>query len=312
MEGRFLRRKFNIWLFLLFLSGLALMSMYIFPLIVDREATGESLTFLIVGGLICMAVIPSWLLNSGAYIRVDETSIKSKYHWFGKIDCRLSDVVFAADRVNTLIIQLKDGKTHTITGIENSRSLCSVIRRTMSFDVTEQPEILMEILNRLKAVKKNGIIQVCSCVALMFIVVFVTVFLTGGRELHEFGSTDWTIFAMMCALEIAAGLAAFRLARKTGKHTIPIEKLQYDIQRRIIETRPLLPGNAVKVFADENFTARLTFFGYPDQASVYYVIEDIASDYTLYKSYESGIYENIEPLRDGLESLIDITAQVLH
>ena len=60
MEGMFLRKKFNIWLFLLFLCGLTFIGMYIFLNIVDPEATSELLTFLIVGIMICLVVIPSF------------------------------------------------------------------------------------------------------------------------------------------------------------------------------------------------------------------------------------------------------------
>ncbi|MBE6904550.1 MAG: hypothetical protein E7480_08095 [Ruminococcaceae bacterium] len=312
MEGIFLRKKFNVWLFLLFLCGLAFIGMYIFLNIVDPEATSELLTFLIAGIMICLVVIPSWLLNLGAYIHIDETSIKAKYHWFGKIDCKLSDVTFAVARANTLIIQLKDGKTHTIMGIENSWPLCSVIRRNMSFDVTEQPETLTEKLNSLKATKKKGLIYVCSGVALMFIIIFITVFLTGEREMHEFSNIDWTIFAIMGVIEIATVIATFYFAGKTGKNNVPIEKLQYTIQRRIVETQPLLPGFVIAVFADENYTVRITLFGYPNQTSVYYTVQEIASDYTFFKSYESEMFENIEQLQGGFEALIDITEKVLH
>jgi len=312
VEGIFLRKKFNVWLFLLFLCGLAFIGMYIFLNIVDPEATSELLTFLIAGIMICLVVIPSWLLNLGAYIHIDETSIKAKYHWFGKIDCKLSDVTFAVARANTLIIQLKDGKTHTIMGIENSWPLCSVIRRNMSFDVTEQPETLTEKLNSLKATKKKGLIYVCSGVALMFIIIFITVFLTGEREMHEFSNIDWTIFAIMGVIEIATVIATFYFAGKTGKNNVPIEKLQYTIQRRIVETQPLLPGFVIAVFADENYTVRITLFGYPNQTSVYYTVQEIASDYTFFKSYESEMFENIEQLQGGFEALIDITEKVLH
>ena len=196
-------------------------------------------------------------------------------------------------------------------GIENSWPLASIIRRNMSFEVTEQPEILMEKLNNLKATKKNGLIYVCSGVALMFIIIFITVFLTGEREMYEFSNIDWTIFAIMSVIELATVITTFYFAGKTGKNNIPVEKLQYEIQRRIIETQPLLPGNVIKVFADENYTVRLTFFGYPNQASVYYAVQEFASDYTFFKSYESEIFENIEQLQGGFEALIDITDRVL-
>lgn len=308
----FLRKKFNVWLFLLFLCGLAFIGMYIFLNIVDPKATSELLTFLIVGIMICLVVIPSWLLNLGAYIHIDETSIKAKYHWFGKIDCKLSDVVFAVARVNTLIIQLKDGKTHTIMGIENSWPLASIIRRNMPFEVTEQPEILTEKLNNLKATKKNGLIYVCSGVALMFVIIFVTVFLTGEREMHEFSNIDWTIFAIMVATEIATAVATFYFAGKTGKNNIPIEKLQYEIQRRIIETQPLLPGFVIAVYTDENYTGRITLFGYPNDSAVYYSVQEFASDYTLFRAYTSDVYGSQEELPADFETLIDITDKVLH
>ncbi len=312
MEGMFLRKKFNVWLFLLFLCGLAFIGMYIFLNIVDPTATSKLLTFLIVGIMICLVVIPSWLLNSGAFIHIDEDSIKAKYHWFGKIDCKLSDVVFAVARVNTLIIQLKDGKTHTIMGIKNSWPLASIIRRNMSFEVTEQPETLNEKLNNLKANKKNGLIYVCSGVALMFVIIFITVFLTGEREIHEFSNIDWTIFAIMLATEIATAVATFYFAGKTGKNNIPIEKLQYEIQRRIIETQPLLPGFVIAVYTDENYTGRITLFGYPNVSAVYYSVQAFASDYTLFRAYTSDVYDSQEELPANFETLIDITEKVLH
>ena len=312
MEGIFLRKKFNIWLFLLFVCGLFFIGLYIFLNIVDPKATSELLTFLIMGILIILVVIPSWLLNFGAFIHIDEDSIKAKYHWFGKIDCKLSDVVFAVARVNTLIIQLKDGKTHTIMGIENSWSLASIIRRNMSFEVTEQPEILMEKLNNLKATKKNGIIYVCSGVALMFVIIFITVFLTGEREMHEFSNIDWTIFTIMVAAEIATTVATFYFAQKTGKNNIPIEKLQYEIQRKIIETQPLLPGFVIAVYTDDNYTGRITLYGYPHDSAVYYSVQEFASDYTLFRAYTSDVYDSQEELLADFETLIDITDKVLH
>lgn len=312
MEGMFLRKKFNGWLFLLFACGLFFIGLYIFPNIVDPEATSELLTFLIFGVLIILVVIPSWLLNYGAFIRIDENSIKAKYHWFGKIDCKLSDVIFAVARVNTLIIQLKDGKTHTIMGVENSWPLASLIRRNMSFDVTEQPETLNEKLNNLKSAKKKGLIYVCSGLALMFINIFFTVFLTGEREMHEFSNIDWTIFAIMGAIEIATVIITFYFASKTGKNNIPIEKLRYTIQRRIIETQPLLPGFVIAIYTDENYTGRITLFGYPNDSAVYYSVQEFASDYTLFRAYTSDVYGSHEELPADFETLIDITEKVLH
>ena len=307
MEGIFLRKKFNIWLFILFLCGLFFIGFYIFLNAVDSEATNELLTFLVMGILIILVVIPSWLLNFGAFIHIDENSIKAKYHWFGKIDCSISEVDFAFAQINTLTIQLKDGKVHTIAGIENSWELCSFIRRNMRFDVTEQPETLNEQLNKLKSAKQKGLIYVCSGIALMFINIFVTVFLTGERELHEFSKTDWKVMAIMGVVELATVIVTFWFAQRTGKNNVPIEKLKYYIPRIIVETKPLLPGNMLKVCTNENYMGRITLFGFPNKDSVYYSVEEFDCDYNLEKVFTSEIYEDIEHMPDVLDLLIDIT-----
>lgn len=311
MEGIFFRRKFNVWLFLLFVCGLTFIGMYVFFNVVDRDVTGELLIFLIVGVIICVSIIPSWLLDFGAFIRIDENSIKAKYHWFGRIDCKLSDVTFAATRANTLIVQLNNGKIHTITGVANSCQLASLIRKKMSCEVTEAPGILIERLNGLRSAGKRELLYVILGVALMFVNIFITVFLTGGRDMHEFTRTDRIMFFLMGAVELVTTIATFYFAGRAGRYSIPMEKLQYEIQRSIVETEQLPSGNIIRVFSDESYSVRVTLFGYPNEDSVYYTVQGITSDYNLIETHVSEIYEDIEQLPDGFESLIDITEKVL-
>ena len=146
----------------------------------------------------------------------------------------------------------------------------------------------------------------------MFVIIFITVFLTGEREIHEFSNIDWTIFAIMCAIEIVTGIATFYFAGKTGKNNIPIEKLRYTIQRRIIETQPLLPGFVIAVYTDENYAGRITLFGYPNDSAVYYSVQEFAPDYTLFRTYTSEVCANQKELPADFETLIDITEKVLH
>lgn len=312
MEGIFLRKKFNVRLVLLFTCGLFFIGLYFFFNLTDPAATSGTLTFLIMGVIIVLFVVPSWLLNFGAYIRIDDDSIKAKYHWFGKIDCKLSDVTFAIPQINTLIIQLKDGKTHTIMGVANSWSLASIIRQNMSFEETEQPETLIEKLKCLKSTKKKELIYSCSGIALMFINIFVATFLTGEREMHQFSKIDWTIFAIMGVIEIATIIATFYFANKTGKNNVSVQKMQYSIQRRIIETQPLLPGFVIAVYTNEDYTGRVILFGYPNDNAVYYSVQQFACDYTLFRAYTSEVYDSHKNLPAEFEELIDITSKVLH
>ena len=217
MKGVFIRKNFNITLLILFLFGLFLIVGYFSSVILNNEQAIEGISYLIIGLLICVIVVPSWLINFKAFIIIDETSITAKYHWFGKIDCKMSDVDFVVAETNRLTILLKSGKTHIIMGIKNPFDICSYIRRYMSFEIADQPEKLIQKLKKLKLAKRKNFIFVFVGIALMFINIFVAVFLTGDRDMHEFSKKDWIIFAIMVVFEIAIVIATFYFAGKASK-----------------------------------------------------------------------------------------------
>lgn len=306
-------KKKSIWNILTLLFGLFLIGLFIFIGYTDSEATVSNLlTGIVFGLIICLFSVICLFLNFKAYLSIDNGYIRGRYHYFGKIDCHISDVDFVLWQMNTLSIQLKCGKCHTIFGIENPFVLCSEILRNMTFEAYTSPKEMIASLDILISEKKKYITRVCSGLALMFINISITVFLTGEKELYEFRTIDWMVFTVMGAIEVAIIGLTFYFAQKTGKCKIPIHKQKYAIRRAIIETESLLPGNVLKVFADENYAGRITLFGFPNSNSVYYTVEEFDSDYNLTKVYESEIYEDVEQISTGLEALIDITERVVH
>ena len=305
-------KKKTIWNIMFMSVGLLLIGLFVFLRYADGEATSaDTLSGILFGAIVCLFGVITFPFNFKAHLSIKDGRIKGRYHYFGRIDCNVSDVCFVLAQVNTLTIQLKNGKSHTIFGIENSFVLCSVMRRNMPFEAKEQPDEMIKSLDKLKSDNMKCIILVCSGIALMFINIFITVFLTGEKELNEFGKADWIIFLIMSVIEIAVIIATFYFAQKTGKHIIPIRRLKYDIQRTIIETTPPLPGKVLYVFADEEYTGRITIFGYPNCNDVYYSVEKLDSDYALPKVYVSGTYEDAELIPIAAEALIDITDKVM-
>ena len=313
MKGEFIKKKFSFPLFLFFLCGLFFIGLYVYAKISDPDAESVILIFLITGILICLAAAALRFLNYGAYITVDEDSIKAKYGWFSKIDCKLSDVIFAEAQIKTLTIQLKNGKTHSVLGLANPCPLASVIKRKMAFEESGSPDTLLEKLNGMKKARKKYLILTFACIALMFIFIFVTVFLTGGKDLNGFSKTDWIIFAIfMGAGELITVIAAFYFARKTGIKNVPIERMQYAIRRRTIETEALFPGNVVGVYTNEDYACRYTVLRFPNDSSVYCIVEGYKPDCSLVKEFESEIFESADQLPDAFDSLIDISDMFLH
>ena len=308
MEGMFLRKKFNIWLFLLFSCGLCFIGLYIFLNIVDPEATSELLTFLIVGILIILVVIPLWLLNFGAFVHIDKDSIRAKYHWFGKLNCKTDEIAFAMAQVNTLTILLKNGKRHIIMGIENPWPLASAIRQQIFTVETEKPDTLLRKLEEVQAARKKKLYWVIGCIALMFANIFIAVLLTDGKEMYAFSNTDWILFSVMGVIEILIVILTFYFAGQCGKQLLPIEHLKYRLKGAYIATTPLPAGIVKRVYTEANHMGRIVICGYPNDESVYYCVQEFVGNYLLKTVDTSEIYENKDNLpNEALSTFIDIS-----
>jgi len=309
IQASFVKRKSGS--IVCFVCGLFLCAVFVFWGL-QGTTFEECIAGVTIGATICTCSIISFLFNHKAFLYIEAGRISAKYHCFGRIDCPLSDVDFVVARINTLIIQLKNGKRYTIGGIENSEALCSAIRQNLPFEATEGTEIQIEKLNDLKSSQKKGLIYVCFAVAFMFINILVTVFLTGERDLHEFSITDWIIAAVMGVIEIATIIASFYFAQQAGRNTVLIENLQYVLRRTVVETKPLLPTNILRVLADDDYTVRVTVVGYPNDGSVYYIVQEVNAEYGLMRAFRSDTFDSIEELPEGIQALRDITDKVLH
>lgn len=310
MDGAFVRKKTRSLLILL--CGLFLIALYIFLNIVDSEASGELFIFLIIGILCSLVAIPSMLLNHGAYIRIEEKTIKAKYHWFGRLDCSIDEVEFVLPQINTLTILLKNGKRHVIMGVVNSWSLSSAIRRQGFALETESPFVIRQKLDQIQATRKKALWWVLGGIALMFANVFIVVLLTGGKDLCEFGKLDWILFTMMGFCELITLIGLFYAAERCGKYMLPVEQLKYCLRGAIIATHPLSSNNITGIYTDENYTGRIVVCGFPNDKSVYYCVQEFVGDFQLETVYTSEIYDSKNALpEDGFSAHIDVTSSLL-
>lgn len=308
MEGIFIRRKTNIWLVLFMLCGILFIWLYVFLKIVDTEATGELFTFLILGILCVLMAVPAMLLNHGAYIRIEENSVKAKYHWFGRVDCRIDDIEFVLPQINALTILLKNGKRHVIMGIENSWELAASIRRQGFAIEKEAPDSLRKKLSQAQAVRKKELWWVFGIGALLFANIFIAVLLTGGREFYQFSQLDWILFSVMGLIELLTFIGLFYKAQQCGKHLLPIEQLKYRLRGAVIATNPLPANHTSAVYTDGNYTGRIVVCGFPNDDGVYYCVQEIIGNYELETVYTSEIYDSADELpEEEFAALVDIT-----
>lgn len=300
MDGIFLQGKKTGFLFLL-ACGVVFVCLYAFGNVVD-------LTFLVAGVLFCLVAIPAILLNHGAYIHVDENTVKAKYHWCGKLDCCLDDIAFVLPQINTITILLKNGKRHGIMGVGNARQLSDWIRRRIFQMETETPDAIRYQLTGLQAKHKKAFVWLFVGIALMFANIFATMFLTGSREMHAFSQRDWTIFYIMMFIELMIVIGLFYMAKRVGAHALPIEQLKYRLYGAVIGTQPLPSGRVVAVYTDPEYSGRVVVCGFPKDKSVYFCVQDILGDFRLETVYTSEIFTSAEELPEELSAMIDITA----
>ncbi len=302
-------QKKYFWNIFCLLCGVFLIGLFLFVGHKDSEATlRDMLTGILFGVIISIFSIISLFFNLKAYFYIDENHIQSRYHFFGRINCNLSDVVFVLGRNNTLMIQLKDGKRHTIMGIENAWPLATAIREQIFHIETASPDDLISKLETAQAAHKKKLLYTLGSGALMFANIFIAVFLTGGKDMHAFTRTDWIIFAIMGVLEILTVVFMFYFANQCGKHTFPIEQLKHHIKGAYIASAPLPAGIVKQIYTDANHTGRIVICGYPNDESVYYCVQEFVGNYLLKTVHTSEIYASEADLpNEALSFLIDIT-----
>jgi len=308
MAGVFKRRKLGSILCLL--CGLFLIGLFLFFRFADSESTKGAYIGIALGGAITLFSIISLFFNYKAHFEIADGRILSKYHWFGKLDCNISDVAFADAQLNTLSILLRNGKRHVIMGIENSWPLASAIRRQIFSVEAESPDTLRQELASAQAARKKDLYQVIGGVALLFVNIFIAVLLTGGKETYDFSTRDWTVFAIMGAIEILIVIPLFYFADRCGKQLLPIQQLEYRLRGAIIATQPLPAGNVREVYTDENYFGRIAVCGFPNSEEVYYCVQEFTGRYSLETVQTSEIYPGADELiAEGLLDYIDITQQ---
>lgn len=309
MDGKFLPKKIFSLTTLVLLGGFFSLGLSVF-----LGITGEFFPGLLIQGILCLVLaIPAMLLNHGAYIRVEADSIHAKFNWFGKLDCRLDEVAFVSAGINTLTILMKDGRRYLLGELSNSFDLASAIRKNIFAPETKSPDRIRKELTQMQATQQRLLYTLIGGSVLLFVNIFITVLLTGGRDIAEFGKPDWVIFGIMCFAELITAVFLFRAAIRYGKRKLFLNHLHYRLRSALIASPPLPSNNVRKVYTDEYCTGRVCVCGYPNDESVYYDVQIFTNADCLTTTRTSEVFDTMDDLledaylNDLFPKLIDIT-----
>lgn len=309
MDGKFVRKKTSVFLIGLLIFGICFMGL---PSIGEPMTISDSRSFRITGIGICLAASLCMLFNLGACLRVEEDAVCGRYGWFRRLNCKLDEVAFVLPQINTLTILLKNGKRHIISGIRNSYEICSAIRRQKFQPEEETPEVLRAELDQLTEARKKELLGVIGGCILLFVNIFLAVYLTGGRELHDFSKLDWMLFGIMSVAELLTAVGLFYMAGRCGKHLLLMEQLRYRLRGAVILSCPLPSNHVREVYTDCNYAGRIVVCGYPNDECVYYSLQTFDGGWDLETVDTSVIYDSLDELpSEDFAKLIDISSLVV-
>ncbi len=258
-------------------------------------------------GLIAYGIM---MFNNGAFLKIKGGHISARFHWFGRLECDISDIRFVDAMVNSLLIETENQKA-IIMGLVNPLELYEYIRREMPV-VTPQfkRQELISKQRMLQQKHKNQLILLCALCILLFANIFIVVALTGQRDLTDFSQQDWIITGVFGGLELIVLVATFILASSCGKKPSQINKLGDKIRTATILTEPLLPGNIHAVYATSDYFYRFTIFHLPNTGDFYYTAQFLQDGENFVEKYTSGFSQDPDTLLDDIRKqrdLIDIS-----
>ena len=194
--------------------------------------------------------------------------------------------------------------------LENAHQIGKYIQKRISVKPTislEKDELIAAIPPLRKKRRWEGISSII-CFLLIFPGIFLTAALTDWKELHEFSSNDWTVFLIMLGVGVIVIVVFCILLRKYLLDTEALNKTQGMLYQIILQTAPLQPGNAIKLFIDDDIYAsiRLAVFGYPNSDEVYFTVEQVNQSYEIECIYTSRVYSHINELSPEVEDMTEI------
>lgn len=315
MDGVFCNKKWTLTGNILGLvSGIMLAVFLSSVLIFDGEGSLSAIlaTYFFIGFAIFISILcgVSLYVNKRVFLHADEQTVMGYFHFGLAIQCRISDIDAITYGGTGLTLQLKNGKKYNMHNLENAIEMGMYIKRRIPLPpaATVPMETLIEEVRSMDRKRRRDGLGLVACLLLDFGSIFLTAWLTDGKELDQFAPADWQIFGIMAGIGLILALGIVILIRRLARHSDAFYRTQAALYLLIFRTAPLPPGNGLKVYigVGNDDPIRVTVCGFPGSDGVYHIVEQIGGDYRLETIHESSIYPNLDALLPELESLREL------
>lgn len=313
MDGIFSNRRWTaISNILGLVSGIFLAALFIFLMIVDDfgSDTGLSLYFIGLGILVFLLCAVSLYVNKNAYIHAEGDELSGYFHFGLALRCRIEEIEAISWGGTMLNLQLKNGKQYVMYNLGNAYELGKYIKQRMPLSplATKSKEQLMQTVRTMGTRRRNTGFALAGCFVLIFAGIFLTVWLTDGREMRDFTAVDWQVFRSMIAADVLLMAAVVVLIRRFLRSSETFQQNLEDLLLLVLRTAPLPAGNPRHVYIamDDEPPVRVTVCGFPHSEEVYYIAEVLTGDYILEQVHTSKVYPAMDALESELTELTEI------
>lgn len=316
MEGIFCNKRWNLISNILgLIAGIFLPALFgsllIGGALTEPADTAAAWFFSVFGMLVALLCGVSLYVNKKAFIRADEEEVSGYFHFGLALHCRIADIEAISYGGTGLNLQLKNGKKYNMHNLENAYAIGNYIKRQMPLPplTALSKEKLLQAVHEARRKRKNCGLSLIGCFVLIFAGIFLTVWLTGGKEMRDFVSGDWRIFGVMVGMAMLLGIAIGLLVRRFVRYSELFQKRQDELHLLVLRTAPLPPGNVLKIYIDADTwpPVRITVCGFPNSDEVYFIAEQIHEDDQLETVQQSQLYRSLDSIMPRLEKLREIS-----
>lgn len=315
MEGIFCHKRRNrLGNMLGLAAGLFLPALFGFLLITEPNAdpadTAAALFFSVFGLLVALLCGVSLYVNRKAFVRADQEGVSGYFHFGLAMQCRFDEIEAVSFGGVGLTLQLKNKKKYSMLYLDNALELGSFIKNRLPLPPLSHQtrDQLRQNFQTASRRRRHCALGMTGCFVLIFAGIFLTVWLTEGKEMRDFGSADWQTFNAMVVWDLVLAAVLTVLIRRFLRHCETCQQNLEELHLLILKTTPLPAGNARKVYLAmaDHPPIRVTVCGLPRSAEVYYIVEELADDEALEKIHESKIYPSFEALLPELDGLTEV------
>ena len=298
MDGIFIKKKTEIiGMTLAAAAGAVSILIAVYALLFDKDASEDFIWFakmILILGLVAFLINGILLyLKKRSFIHVSEEGIRAFSLNGAYLECGYNDF----DRVDWigpgLTVWMKNGKKYSWIDLENSEELSRYIRKRLVPENDASPGIdeMVAEVKMLKGKRDRGRRSTFLWLIITVSLVILWIILMNVKD---------TVAIVPLLLAAAAGAVFIIFCVIFVRANEDLHEKDKRLKQKILAGDPIRSGKVLDHYIDEDISGpfRVVVYGFSDSEDVFYVVENVNSQYEVERVFESSVFSDYSSLPD--------------